>query len=423
MKVLVIGAGGREHALCWKIRQSPLVREIVAAPGNDGMRGVARCEAVSAEDIAGLVQLAERERPDLVMVGPEAPLCAGLADRLRERGFLVAGPSAAAARLEGSKAFSKEVMAAARAPTAAFNVFDSAEDAMAFVRRANRPFVVKADGLAAGKGVIVPATAEETIAGIRQVMIDRVVGDAGARVVLEEKLSGPELSFLVFTDGERVVPLAPSRDHKRLRDGGQGPNTGGMGTVCPTPNHSSGHDREWIDLMIRPVLREMKARGAPYQGVLYAGLMLTRQGPMLLEFNCRFGDPETQVLMLQLESDLVPWLAGMARGELPAEPLKWREGVSVCVVLAAENYPGTPVRGAVIEGLREDGSREDVVVFHAGTRRDEQGRFVTHGGRVLNLCAHAETMDEALSRVYRAAAEVRFPGAQFRTDIGRPGDE
>ena len=418
MRVLVVGAGGREHALAWKISRSPLVRELYAAPGNPGIAQVAEHVPLGAEDVDGLARWAREKRIDLVVVGPEAPLVKGLADRIAREGILVFGPSAAAAEIEGSKAFAKDVMRAAGIPTAEAGTFDAVDPALAWARARGGRVVVKADGLAAGKGVVVCGDVAEAEAALRAMLVERVHGGAGARVVVEERLEGPEASCIAFVDGERVRLLAAAQDHKRIFDGDRGPNTGGMGAFSPTPTVTPEVSAMVERDVLLPAVRELARRGRPFRGALYAGLMLTPAGPRVLEFNARLGDPETQPVLLRMESDVVPALLGAARGDLSRVDITFDRRSAVGVVLAAEGYPAKPRSGDPIDGL--DGPwPEGVQVFHAGTTRAEDGRIVTSGGRVLTVCALGDGLDDAARRAYEAAARIRFRGVQYRKDIGK----
>jgi len=418
MRVLVVGAGGREHALAWKISRSPLVRELYAAPGNPGIAQVAELVPLGAEDVDGLARWAREKQIDLVVVGPEAPLVKGLADRIAREGILVFGPSAAAAEIEGSKAFAKDVMRAAGIPTAEAGTFDAVDPALAWARARGGRVVVKADGLAAGKGVVVCGDVAEAEAALRAMLVERVHGGAGARVVVEERLEGPEASCIAFVDGERVRLLAAAQDHKRIFDGDRGPNTGGMGAFSPTPTVTPEVSAMVERDVLLPAVRELARRGRPFRGALYAGLMLTPAGPRVLEFNARLGDPETQPVLLRMESDVVPALLGAARGDLSRVDITFDRRSAVGVVLAAEGYPAKPRSGDPIDGL--DGPwPEGVQVFHAGTTRAEDGRIVTSGGRVLTVCALGDGLDDAARRAYEAAARIRFRGVQYRKDIGK----
>jgi phosphoribosylamine--glycine ligase len=417
MRILVVGSGGREHALVWRLARSPSKPELVAAPGNPGIAEAATLAAVKADDVAGLCELVERQRIDLTVVGPEAPLCAGLVDALAARGRRAFGPTQAAAALEGSKAFAKELMARHGIPSAPFGVFDDVAAAARFVDAAAGPLVVKADGLAAGKGVVVCADRAQAHEAVRAMLVDQEFGAAGARVVVEERLRGREASLMALADGERVVLLASAEDHKAVFDGDRGPNTGGMGAVSPSPRVDPALEREVLDRVLVPTVRAMAAEGRPFRGLLYAGLMLTPdRGLQVLEFNCRFGDPETQPVLMRLGDDLVPWLAGAAAGQLPDGEPRWDPRVAVCVVLTAPGYPGPHPQGAAIAGLERAAARPDVVVFHAGTRRDAGG-LVTAGGRVLGVCALGADAAAARARAYEAVGDIRFQGMHYRRDI------
>jgi phosphoribosylamine--glycine ligase len=420
MRILVVGSGGREHALTWKVAQSPLATELWCAPGNPGMLRLARAAPVEAGDPGSVARWAAASRVDLVVVGPEVPLVAGLADRCRAAGVPVFGPSAAAAEIEGSKSFAKEVMLAAGIPTAEHAVFTSLEPALAHARARGGRVVVKANGLAAGKGVVVCGTAQEAEAALRGMLVDRAHGAAGATVVVEERLEGPEASCIAFTDGERVRMLPSAQDHKRIFDGDRGPNTGGMGAFSPSPKVTPEVQRMVEEQVLLPAVREMARRGRIFRGALYAGLMLTARGPRVLEFNARLGDPETQPILLRMQSDIVPVLLAAAGGDLSGVEMSFDRRAAVGVVLAAEGYPGKPAAGDVIEGAEAD-FPAGVQVFQAGTARSADGRLVTAGGRVLTACALGETLEEASRLAYQAADRIRFRGRQYRTDIGRHG--
>jgi phosphoribosylamine--glycine ligase len=409
VRVLVLGGGGREHALAWKIAQSPTTTGLYCAPGNSGTAAISQNLRLQPADAAEVVAAARGHRIDLVVVGPEAPLVAGVADALAAAGIAVFGPGREAANLEGSKAFAKEVMAAAGVPTAHHRTFDDPKAAEA-AAAAGGPIVVKADGLAAGKGVVVARSAEEAVAGVRSLAS---LGEAARRLVLEELLDGEEVSVIALCDGERYVLLPPARDHKRVGDGDQGPNTGGMGAYAPAGSLPGGLLAEVGRTVIAPTLAELQRRRMPFRGALYAGLMLTAQGPRVLEFNVRFGDPETQPLMMQLEEDILPLLAACAAGRLEPRALAVRGGASVGVVLAAEGYPQSPRTGDVIEGLDAPAGAQ---IFHAGTSA-ETGRILTAGGRVLTVCARGATLAEARDLAYAAASRVHFRGMHYRRDI------
>jgi phosphoribosylamine--glycine ligase len=418
MRILVAGSGGREHALVWKIAQSARVERVLAAPGSDGIARHAACfPAVKAGDGPGLVALCRAERVDLVVIGPEDPLAAGIADELRAAGIAVFGPSGAAARLEGSKAFAREFMARHGIPQPRFRSFASPGEARAYVRELGGPSVVKADGLCAGKGVAVcddPAQAERAL---QEIMGDRRFGAAGDRVLVEERLLGEEASYYAITDGERVATLAAAQDHKRALDGDRGENTGGMGAYAPAPIVSPGVEKRVLEEIVHPTLRGLRAEGTPFVGVLYCGLMIDGAGtPRVIEFNVRFGDPETQALVVQMDGDLVPLLAGAAAGKLEPGPAPAAPGAAVCVALASGGYPREYATGHAISGLAEAEALPGVVVFHAGTRRAGDG-FVTAGGRVLGVTARGDDLASARDRAYEAASRIRFAGCHYRRDI------
>jgi len=423
-RIFLVGSGGREHALAWKLAKSQLVELIVVAPGNPGIGAVpkARCVPIQSEAIAELVAAAVAEKADLVVCGPETALVAGLGDAVRAAGLAFFGPSSAAAEIEGSKAYAKKLMAGAGVPTAAFGAFEDLDAALAFIDAQPGLVVVKADGLAAGKGVVVANSKEEAKAAARQMMADRAFGDAGARVVVEERLQGREVSMMAFCDGERIVLLATSEDHKAVGDGDVGPNTGGMGTYSPSTLVDEALAQKILETIFLPTVRALAADGRPFRGLLYGGLMLTPdRGPMVIEWNCRFGDPETQSVLARMEDDLYPWLDGAARGRLPEGAPRWYEGAAVCVVVAASGYPTKARTGDLITGLPVLDEAHDVLPFHAGTRRDEKGRIVTAGGRVLGVTARGRTFDEARARAYATVATVKFDGMHFRKDIGMRG--
>ncbi len=420
MNVLVVGSGGREHALCWKLNKSPRVTRVIAAPGNGGTAREATNVAVKDDDVQGLIALAKAENVGLVVVGPEAPLVAGLADALAAEGIPCFGPNAYAAQLEGSKAFAKNVMRAANVPTAPFGVFDDPEAARAHIRQQGAPLVVKADGLAAGKGVVVARTVDEALAAVDDMMVKRSFGAAGARVVIEEALAGEEASFLAFCDGENFALLPSAQDHKAVGEGDSGPNTGGMGAYSPAPVLPEEKYAETAEICIRPILRHLAAAGHPFKGVLYAGLMFTEQGPMVLEYNVRFGDPECQPLLMRLDSDLLDILLACAEGRLTPELVRLRPETAICVVVAAPGYPGGYPKGMEISGLDAADRLPGVKVFQAGTRV-ENGRTVTSGGRVLGVTALGTTLAEAKAQAYAAVAQVHFEGCYFRRDIGDKG--
>jgi phosphoribosylamine--glycine ligase len=418
MRVLMVGGGGREHALCWALAASPLLTQLWCAPGNPGIAEVAECVPIAATDIAALVGFARDHAVDLVVAGPEAPLTLGLADACAEAGLRCFGPSAAAARLEGSKAFCKAVADAAGVPTAAWARFDSADAARAYVRAQGAPIVVKADGLAAGKGVVVAQTVAEAEAAIADIMDSRIHGAAGAEVVIEDCLVGEEVSFFALCDGTTALPLAAAQDHKRVGEGDTGPNTGGMGAYSPPPCFTDALRDQVMARIIRPTLDEMAARGTPFRGVLFAGLMLTEQGPKLIEFNVRFGDPECQSLMLRLRSDLLPALLAACDGELSRFDLRWEKDHSLVVVMAAEGYPGAPRKGTEIRGTERAAQVPGVQLFHAGTARREDGALVADGGRVLTIGATGPTLRAARDAAYAAVDALDWPDGFCRRDIG-----
>jgi len=419
MKVLVLGSGGREHALAWKIAQSERVDALLAAPGSAAIAALADCRPeISVNDLDAVVALATSESVDLVVVGPEDPLAAGICDRLRDAGIAVFGPSAAAARLEGSKAFAKAFMDRHGIPTAGHAVFDTLDTAIEYVRTQAKPCVVKADGLAAGKGVAMCETPDAAEAALREIMAEKRFGDAGDQVVIEEWLRGEEASYYAISDGDHIVTLAAAQDHKRALDGDQGENTGGMGAYSPAPVVSDDVERKIIERVVEPTIRGMKAEGHPFQGVLFVGLMIDSAGdPYVIEFNVRFGDPETQPLMARMEGDFVPVLEGSARGDLTAAPALGWGASAVCVVLASEGYPRSYPKGMEITGIDAAESREGVTVFHAGTKERAPGLFETSGGRVLGVTALGATVKEARDLAYAAVGDISFEGAQHRTDI------
>jgi len=420
MKVFVIGSGGREHAIVWKLRQSPRVTQIFCAPGNGGICDEAECVPVDVKNIDALVQAASRIQPDLTVVGPEVPLALGVVDEFRRRGFRIFGPTAAAARLESSKIFAKEFMQRHRIPTAHFAICTTAAEIKEALPHFGTPIVVKADGLAAGKGVVIAQSREEAAAVANEMLAGKMVGEAGARVVLEQYLEGEELSFLVVSDGERVVPLVAAQDHKRVGDNDTGPNTGGMGAYS-TPKIVDPQMREWLlNHVARPVVNAMREEGATFTGILYCGLMMTARGPMVLEFNCRFGDPETQPILMRLESDLLGAFIASAEGRISEGDFKWSDDATVCVVLASRGYPDTPELGKVISGIEEAEKVEGVKVFHAGTRK-ENGAYVTSGGRVLGVTARGADLKTAVWRAYEAVGKISFEGMHYRKDIASRG--
>jgi phosphoribosylamine--glycine ligase len=417
MKILVVGGGGREHALVWKIAQSPLVNELYCAPGNPGIAQQAECVPISPEDLLGIFQFARDKGIDLVVVGPEAPLAMGITDELTSKGIRVFGPTAAAAELEASKVFSKQLMHKHGIPTAPFRVFEDAHDAYEYLDNIAAPVVVKADGLAQGKGAIVCDSLDEARAAVRDIMERRIFGKAGDRIIIEDCLRGEEASVLAIADGRTIIPLEPAQDHKRIGDGDQGPNTGGMGAYSPVPSVNNRMKEEIERRVLIPAVHGMRREGRRYQGVLYAGIMMTPTGPQVIEYNVRWGDPETQPLVMRIKSDLVPVMMGVAEGNLNDATIEWDPRAAICVVMASGGYPGPYEKGKVIEGLDDAAKMQDVMVFHAGTAISG-GKLVTAGGRVLGVTALGETLAHARERAYAAVAKIRFDGAQYRRDIG-----
>lgn len=419
MKILIVGSGGREHALGWKLAQSPLVTGIVAAPGNPGLARIGRCVSIAATDAAELAGFAAREAIDLVVIGPESTLEAGLADRLASIGIPCFGPSQKAAQLETSKAFTKDFCARHNIPTADFQVFDDAIRAKGYLGTREPPFVIKADGLAAGKGVVIAETRREADEAVDQILFLRKFGTAGQRIVIEDFLPGEEASLFALCDGETAVFLGAAQDHKRAFDGDKGPNTGGMGAYSPAPVVTDDVIAHAMEHIFLPTVRGMAAERAPFVGVLFAGVMVTPEGSKLIEFNTRFGDPECQTLMVRLDGDLAAVLLAAAKGDLAsAPPLTFNPRPAVTVVLAAQGYPETPLAGSIIRGLPQAEAMEDVEVFHAGTRLDEDNLLRAAGGRVLNVTATGETLQAAVARAYQGVNAINWPGGFFRTDIG-----
>ncbi|MET0340594.1 MAG: phosphoribosylamine--glycine ligase [Polyangiales bacterium] len=415
MKVLVVGSGAREHALTWKLKQSPSVSALYCLPGNAGTAQIATNLKGSASELDTVIAAAKQHGIELVVVGPEDPLVAGLVDQLHEAGILAFGPDRAGAQLEGSKAFSKELMHEAGVPTADFRVFTDADEAERYVRAAGRPLVVKADGLAAGKGVVVAKDGDEAAAAIDTIMRKRAYGSAGERVVVEETLRGQEVSYHVVSDGERYVALAPAQDHKRIFDHDEGPNTGGMGAYSPPPVVTPEVEKKILTQVIEPTLAAMKRRGTPFRGALFVGLMVEDGEPRVLEYNTRFGDPETEVLMVRWHGDVLPLLLGSARGDLRGVETQWAAPAALCVVMASGGYPGSYTKGTRILGLESVG--QEALVFHAGTA-EQDGHVVTSGGRVLTVTSTGQSIDEAAARAYAVVRQIHFEGAQHRTDIG-----
>ncbi len=419
MKVLLLGSGGREHVLAWKISQSPLIKKLYVAPGNAGICDIAECVPISATDLDALVAFAKKESIDLTIAGPEAPLVEGIWDRFHAEGLKLFGPSREAAQLEGSKAFSKDMMHKCGIPTAHYEVFSNVNEAKHYAVEADMPVVIKADGLAAGKGVVICKSSQEAVETLTHMMSDGAFGDAGKKVIIEELLEGEELSILALTDGESVIPLASSQDHKRVYDHDRGPNTGGMGAYSPCPQISKEKFLEIVDISVKPMVRGMAAEGKPYRGLLYAGIMMTEKGPYVLEYNCRFGDPEAQAVIPRLKSDLLAVMLEIAEGKLKTKSLEWTDKASLAVVISSGGYPGAFEKGHVVTGLDSCKDTPDVHVFHAGTDKNAQGQIVNAGGRVFTVVALGETLRDAHDKAYHTVGKIHFNGRHFRRDIGK----
>lgn len=417
MKVLVVGGGGREHALCWKISQSPLVDKLYCAPGNPGIAELAECVHIGAEEIDTLLDFAKAEAIDLTVVGPEVPLTMGIVDSFQAAGLDIFGPNKAAAQIEGSKGFSKDLMAKYNIPTAAYQSFTDHAAAVAYIKQQGAPIVVKADGLAAGKGVIVAMTEEQAIAGVDDIMLDKVFGTAGASVVIEEFMDGEEASFFAFTDGKNILPLASSQDHKRVNDNDEGPNTGGMGAYSPAPVVTDELHDIIVETVVKPTIAGMAADGCPYSGILYVGLMIKDGKPRVVEYNARFGDPEAQPLLMRMKSDIVPVLQACARGELQQDSIEWHDKAAVCVVMASGGYPAKFEKGLPITGLDAAAQIDDMVVFHAGTSLKD-GQVVNNGGRVLGVTGLGTTVRDAINKAYEGVAAIDWQDVHYRKDIG-----
>jgi len=416
MKVLVVGGGGREHALVWKLAQSPRVDKIICAPGNAGIGRLATCVGIAGEDIPALVSLAESEAVDITVVGPEAPLAAGIVDAFEAAGLKIFGPSQKAAALESSKVFAKDLMHKYNIPTAKYEVFVDPESATRYIKEIGAPCVIKAEGLAAGKGVIIARDEETALSAVQSIMVERVFGEAGSRVIVEECLNGEEASILAFTDGKTVIPMLPAQDHKQVYDGDKGPNTGGMGAYCPAPVCPPPLQQQVLEEILIPTVKGMEAEGRPYKGVLYAGLMITAGGPKVLEFNVRFGDPEAQPLISLLKTDLVEIMEAVVDGNLQDIELQWKNGAAVCVVMASGGYPGSYAKGFPIHGL--DNVPAGVEVFHAATA-EKNGRLVTAGGRVLGVTAVDKDIPAAIELAYHGVKAISFEDVHYRKDIGK----
>lgn len=418
MKVLVVGGGGREHALVWKIAQSPKVSKVFCAPGNAGISRHATLVPIGANDLKGLLEFALREEIGLTVVGPEEPLTRGIVDLFESKGLAIFGASQKAAELEGSKAFAKMMMKKYHIPTASYEIFVERQSAVQYVQRQGAPIVIKADGLAAGKGVILCKTVEEAIEAIDQMMVKKIFGESGSRVVIEEYLVGEEASYLAFTDGKAILPLASSQDHKAVFDGDEGPNTGGMGAYSPAPVVTEEVNQKIIQKILRPIIQGMAEEGRPYKGVIYAGLMIYNGEPKVLEFNARFGDPETQPVLMRMKGDMVPILEACIEGTLSRCMIEWDRRAAVCVVMASKGYPGEYERGKRIDGLEKASLMEDVFIFHAGTAFKDQ-QVVTHGGRVLGVTGLGESIPKAIARTYQAVEMISWEGVHYRKDIGQ----
>ena len=419
MKILVIGSGGREHAIVRKLKESPLVEALYCAPGNGGISRDAACFPVNAMDKEGMLALAREKGADLVFVAPDDPLAAGMVDFLEAAGIPCFGPNAAAAQIEASKVFSKDLMKKYRIPTAGYEVFSDPKAALQYIREQGKyPAVIKADGLALGKGVVIAQNEGEAKEALHSIMEDKIFGESGAQVVVEEFLTGPEVSVLAFTDGKTLVPMVSSMDHKRAYDGDKGPNTGGMGTISPNPFYTEEVAKACMERIFLPTMEAMNAEGRPFKGCLYFGLMLTQDGPKVIEYNSRFGDPETQVVLPRLDTDFAQIVEAVAQERLSELSIQWKKEASACVVIASGGYPGSYPKGLEISGLDENGQAQGVTVYHAGTKL-ENGKFLTNGGRVLGVTALGETLEEALKKAYAAVEGITFDGAFYRRDIGR----
>ena len=418
MKVLIVGGGGREHALVWKIAQSPKVSKIYCAPGNAGISEQATIVPIKANDLNGLLGFALKEKIDLTVVGPEDPLTQGIVDLFKSKDLFIFGANKKAAEIEGSKAFAKEMMKKYHIPTAFYRVFDTQKEAVKYIQKQGAPTVVKADGLAAGKGVIICKTVEEAIQSVDKIMAEKIFGEAGNRVVIEEYLVGEEASYIAFTDGKTILPMASSQDHKPIFDEDQGPNTGGMGAYSPAPVVTKEVHERIIEKVLRPIIYGMGEEGRPYQGVLYAGLMIHDGHPKVLEFNARFGDPETQPVLMRMKGDIIPILEACMKGTLSQHRIEWDPRPSVCVVMASKGYPGDYEKGKIIGGLKEVSQMEGVFVFHSGTALQD-GKMVTHGGRVLGVTGLGEDIPRAIQKTYQAVKKISWDGVHYRTDIGQ----
>lgn len=417
MKILVVGSGGREHALVWKLQSSSVVKKIYAAPGNAGISKLAECVEIASEDLVGLAEFAQRNSIDLTVVGPELPLTLGITDEFQKRNLRIFGPTKMAAMIEGSKVFAKEFMKKYHIPTASFQAFDKADEAIDFVKSSDMPLVIKADGLAAGKGVILAEDTESAVSAIKKIMVEKIFKDAGNKAVIENFLQGEEVTILAFTDGKTILSMPSSQDHKKIYDGNRGPNTGGMGAYAPTSIVDDRMMRRIYDEILEPTMVGLEQEGIIYKGILYAGLMLTDRGPKVMEFNCRFGDPETQVILPLLKSDLVEIFMSIIEGDLSLDEVEWTDDFAVCVILASAGYPDKYEKGKEIFGLEKVEQAEDVLVFHAGTKKEGK-RVLTDGGRVIGVTAVDKNVEEAIHKAYASVDKIKFDGAQFRRDIG-----
>jgi len=420
MRVLVVGSGGREHALVWKLHQSPLVKEIYCAPGNSGTSKIATNAAINAEDISGLIEFASRKGIDLTVVGPEAPLIGGIENKFSKKGLKLFGPSKDGAEIEGNKAFAKSLMKKCKIPTAEFQTFKNRNSAVEYIKERGVPIVIKASGLAAGKGVIVAYDFDEAFRVVDMIMVEKKFGDAGKQIIVEEYLEGEEASAIAFTDGETILSLLPSQDHKPIYDGDKGPNTGGMGAYAPAPLIDKSLLTKIEDEILKPIVCGMRDEGRLYKGVLYAGLMITKDGPKVLEFNCRFGDPETQPILPLLETDIVEIMLATVDGRLDEIEIKWMNKFGVCVVIASGGYPGSYEKGKKIEDIDTLDELDDIIVFHAGTKYEREN-LVTSGGRVLGVTGIGDTLKGTINKTYKAVKKIKFENMYYRTDIGAKG--
>ena len=417
MKVLVVGGGGREHAICWKLAQSPRVTQLFCAPGNAGIAQVATCVPIKATDVDTMVRWTKENVIDFVMVAPDDPLALGMVDAMEKAGIPAFGPRANAAIIEASKAFSKELMKKYNIPTAKYETFTDLDSALSYIRQQGAPIVVKADGLALGKGVVVASTVEEAETAVREMMEDKKFGDSGSTVVIEECMVGPEVTVLAFCDGEHLVPMLSSQDHKRAYDGNKGPNTGGMGAFCPSPNYTPEIAAFCEKNIFLPTVNALKAEGRPFKGVIYFGLMLTKDGPRVVEYNARFGDPETQPILSMLDTDLMDIFEACVNGTLDQVDIRWKDGAACCIVLASGGYPVSYQSGYPISGLEK--AAETATVFHAGTKRNDKGEIVNAGGRVLGVTAVGDNLPDTIAKAYDAAKPITWTDMHFRTDIGK----